>query len=173
LRGEVDAEFRRLESTREEFENNCRLNPISGSGDEDVQDLNFDDRILNQKSIATTTTTTKVGQIPQMRLPSDDLSDLTPLELSLRQTIVLPPTQEVVSMQNLIQERSEAVLSINKSLGELKNLFEDVNTLVFEQQEVIDKIENNAVIAHDATDVGMKELEEALRLQKKSTCVVS
>jgi len=77
-----------------------------------------------------------------------------------------------VSMQSLIQERSEAVLSINKSLGELKFLFEDVSSIVVGQQGGVDQLESNVLQANEATEVGLKELEVAMRYQKQSFCVL-
>jgi len=82
-------------------------------------------------------------------------------------------SNEAALMGKMIEEKGEAIKEVNKSMAELAVVFKEVATLVSGQQEFIDEIEGNAEITRERTKQGLKDLEDAVELQRKSTCVIS
>ena len=55
---------------------------------------------------------------------------------------------------------------------ELAVTFKEVATLVNDQQQFIDQVEGNAELTRERTKQGLRDLEDAVALQRKSTCVI-
>jgi len=67
-----------------------------------------------------------------------------------------------------IESRHTQIRAIEREVGELAEMFKDLATMVDEQQEHIDIIDQNIQATKDRVEEGMKELEQAETYQKKS-----
>merc|ERR1712113_706014 len=88
-----------------------------------------------------------------------------------------PPTQqtqeqiEQIGLVSLgadidhLEEQNRAVVKIAEDVSELKEAFTDLNTLVAEQGDMIDHIEQNTEIAKDQIAAGTSHLETAEKNQ--------
>lgn len=77
-------------------------------------------------------------------------------------------TEEIVNTYNTIAARHEDILSIERSLGELMDLFVQFSILIKDQGRQIDNIESNIASATDYVQRGVQSLEAAKEHQKKS-----
>ena len=93
------------------------------------------------------------------------------MERRLQEQMVVEGELEV--NEALIRERQEAMLEINKELGKVNEIFQDLASLVEEQHESIEDISENIIITHEAAERGLAELKQAEENQRKSTCVIS
>eukprot|EP00486_Rosalina_sp_Unknown_P002650 CAMPEP_0201574816 /NCGR_PEP_ID=MMETSP0190_2-20130828/19556_1 /ASSEMBLY_ACC=CAM_ASM_000263 /TAXON_ID=37353 /ORGANISM="Rosalina sp." /LENGTH=249 /DNA_ID=CAMNT_0048003595 /DNA_START=138 /DNA_END=887 /DNA_ORIENTATION=+ len=75
-----------------------------------------------------------------------------------------------------LEEQNKAVVKIADDVKELNEAFTDLNTLVNEQQEDIDHVEQNVVQAKESVQSGTKHLETAEKHQisarKKQCCIL-
>lgn len=77
--------------------------------------------------------------------------------------------QQQVDFQNVqIEDRTESIKELEKSVVEINELFIDVARLVKESQPMIDSIEANVENSLVATEKGVSELRQASVYQKKS-----
>eukprot|EP00008_Paramoeba_atlantica_P010238 CAMPEP_0201489574 /NCGR_PEP_ID=MMETSP0151_2-20130828/22887_1 /ASSEMBLY_ACC=CAM_ASM_000257 /TAXON_ID=200890 /ORGANISM="Paramoeba atlantica, Strain 621/1 / CCAP 1560/9" /LENGTH=307 /DNA_ID=CAMNT_0047875207 /DNA_START=79 /DNA_END=1002 /DNA_ORIENTATION=- len=70
--------------------------------------------------------------------------------------------------ESLIADRETEILQIEQSMNELNEIFRDLNTVVHDQQSMIDNIDENISSAHSDVHEGVEELTEAKQIQKKS-----
>lgn len=77
-------------------------------------------------------------------------------------------TEEIVDTYNKIAARHEDILSIEKSLSDLMELFVQFSILIKDQGRQIDNIEANIAQATDYVQRGVQHLEAAREHQKKS-----
>eukprot|EP01114_Cavostelium_apophysatum_P015761 TRINITY_DN4364_c0_g1_i2.p1 TRINITY_DN4364_c0_g1~~TRINITY_DN4364_c0_g1_i2.p1 ORF type:complete len:319 (+),score=63.04 TRINITY_DN4364_c0_g1_i2:205-1161(+) len=75
---------------------------------------------------------------------------------------------EAAFQNALIEERDRDIVEIEKTVGEVNEIFRDLSTLVVEQGQMIDSIESNIESAVHDTDRGVEEIEKANNYQKKS-----
>ena len=93
------------------------------------------------------------------------------MERRLQEQMIVEGELEV--NEALIRERQEAMLEINKELGKVNEIFQDLASLVEEQHESIEDISENIIVTHEAAERGLAELKQAEENQRKSTCVIS
>eukprot|EP00943_MAST-04B_sp_MAST-4B-sp1_P001176 g1176.t1 len=93
------------------------------------------------------------------------------MERRLQEQMVVEGELEV--NEALIRERQEAMLEINKELGKVNEIFQDLASLVEEQHENIEDISQNIIVTHEAAERGLAELKQAEENQRKSTCLIS
>jgi t-SNARE complex subunit (syntaxin) len=67
-----------------------------------------------------------------------------------------------------IQERQEGIRKIERDVTELAEMFKDLQTLVVQQQDSLNVVEENVQRTKAETEQGLKELQEAERLQNKA-----
>jgi len=67
-----------------------------------------------------------------------------------------------------IQSRHEDIIKIEKSIVELFEMFQDMATLVTEQGEAINRIENHVQATYDYVEKAKEETAAALEYQKKA-----
>ena len=83
--------------------------------------------------------------------------------------------QTVQTEQMLQQERHNEVQQINKDLHLVKDMFQDINGMMNEQGEDIDRIEQDVEAATDHVEKGTKDLQVAREIQDsiaKKKCVL-
>jgi t-SNARE complex subunit (syntaxin) len=72
-----------------------------------------------------------------------------------------------------IEEKAVVVREINRDMQVLHNTFKQVAGLVEGQAEFVNKLEENAIETNESTKRAMSDLEDALKYQKKATCMIS
>ncbi|CAL4126764.1 unnamed protein product [Meganyctiphanes norvegica] len=81
---------------------------------------------------------------------------------------LIKETQEARQQLQDLQDRHEAVRSLEKSITELAHLFQDLAVLVHEQGEKVDRIENYTFIAKEKAAAAQVQLKEAVVNQHKA-----
>ncbi len=71
---------------------------------------------------------------------------------------------------DIINERNKEIEEIVNSINDLATMFKDLQTLIIEQSEIIDRIDYNMDCAIAKTDKGVEQLKKAEIEQKK--CVI-
>eukprot|EP00956_Cyclotella_meneghiniana_P006272 scaffold8222_cov21-Cyclotella_meneghiniana.AAC.1 len=71
-----------------------------------------------------------------------------------------------------MREREEEIRNIHKGMQTVNEIYKDLATLVDNQQENIDTIENQMEGAKENTSTGLRHIEKANESQQ-SQCVVS
>jgi len=92
-------------------------------------------------------------------------------ELQVQKKLVA--SSEVAVMERIVKEKGEAIVEVNESMQELAIVFKEVAKIVHEQQDLIDTVEANTEITNVRTKQGLSDLEKAVEIQRKATCVVS
>ena len=67
-----------------------------------------------------------------------------------------------------LEEQHKGMLKIERSVKELNELFQELNTLVIEQQDLIDSIDQNVTETKELVQSGTKHLERAEKHQTKT-----
>jgi len=80
----------------------------------------------------------------------------------------MAPQSEVDFQDNLIIEREAEIRQIEQSVGELNELFRDVATMVSEQGQQMNLIEDNVTVTLEATRGADTELRKANRYQQSA-----
>ena len=93
------------------------------------------------------------------------------MERRLQEQMIVEGELEV--NEALIRERQEAMVEINRELGKVNEIFQDLASLVDEQHESIEEISENIIVTHEAAERGLQELKQAEESQRKSTCILS
>ncbi|KAL6940831.1 hypothetical protein ACO0QE_004749 [Hanseniaspora vineae] len=75
--------------------------------------------------------------------------------------------EELVYHQNLIRERDEEITNIQDGISELNSIFQDLNTMVMEQGQLVDNIESNIYSVAANTQEASKHLNKAMISQKR------
>lgn len=71
----------------------------------------------------------------------------------------------------LLREREEEITQISSDIIKVRDIFSDLGTLVTDQQQHVDDIENQISNAVTNTDGGVKQLTKAANNQRtRSTC---
>mmetsp|Transcript_46923 Transcript_46923/g.63850 ORF Transcript_46923/g.63850 Transcript_46923/m.63850 type:complete len:406 (-) Transcript_46923:221-1438(-) len=78
--------------------------------------------------------------------------------------------QGVIQLE-IAQENSKRIETVHSSVTELNKIFRDVEELVNDQQEGIDRIEDQVNAANMRVKEGIVDLDESIRHQKKTCCV--
>ncbi|XP_013384958.1 syntaxin-7 isoform X2 [Lingula anatina] len=68
----------------------------------------------------------------------------------------------------VIQEREERIRELEADILDINEIFRDLGTLVYEQGEMIDNIEDHVSKAHDNVEAGNEQLVKAASYQKKA-----
>ncbi|CAM9279786.1 unnamed protein product [Chrysoparadoxa australica] len=71
----------------------------------------------------------------------------------------------------IIQETEAELKNINTSLRQVNEIYKDLASIVAQQQDTVDQIENNTEAAHDRAQEGLRQVEKAAHYQ--SGCAVS
>ncbi|XP_065175622.1 syntaxin-1B-like [Sycon ciliatum] len=83
---------------------------------------------------------------------------------------ILMETAQAKMAYNEIQERHNAILSLETSIIELHSMFQDMAILVERQGEMIDRIEFNVDNTTEYTHQAVEKLRQARELQRKTQC---
>ncbi|KAK8731274.1 hypothetical protein OTU49_007520 [Cherax quadricarinatus] len=81
---------------------------------------------------------------------------------------IIQETQVARQQLHDLQERHDAFIKLEKSITELHHMFHEVNALVFDQGDVINRIENSVFESQTRTEKAKGELIEARINQRKS-----
>jgi len=84
----------------------------------------------------------------------------------LQQQLNLEISDQMLTRIAELEERYEGMLRIEQSLRELQELWQELNTLITEQQELLDNISYNVVQTRDYVESGVKHLKKAEEHQK-------
>ncbi|AAS51318.1 ACR092Cp [Eremothecium gossypii ATCC 10895] len=76
--------------------------------------------------------------------------------------------EEFAYQQELIRKRDEEIANIERGIVELNEVFQDLGSIVQQQSELVDHIENNIYTAVTSTNHASNELSRALRYQRRS-----
>ena len=74
--------------------------------------------------------------------------------------------EQLLSRLTSLEQQHDGLLKIERSVQELNQLFNELNILVIEQQDLIDNIEQNVVETKQLVESGTHHLEVAERHQK-------
>ncbi|EDO16783.1 hypothetical protein Kpol_526p36 [Vanderwaltozyma polyspora DSM 70294] len=77
--------------------------------------------------------------------------------------------EEFAYQQNLIRQRDEEIVNIERGITELNGLFTDLSHVIQQQGSMVDNIEANIYSVADNTQLASRELDKALRYQRKSS----
>lgn len=101
----------------------------------------------------------------------DQSGSLSQTQNSLQSTMIVERedlnNEELVYHQNLIRERDEEITNIQDGITELNSIFQDLNTMVMEQGQLVDNIESNIYSVAANTQEASKHLQKAMISQKK------
>eukprot|EP01084_Bolivina_argentea_P308517 533503_1 len=75
---------------------------------------------------------------------------------------------ELLNRLTDLEKQHNGLIKIEESVKELKTLFNELNILVIEQQDLIDSVEHNVVETKELVKSGTKHLEKAEKHQKKT-----
>lgn len=121
------------------------------------------------ESLKITVSTSELDGAPSASGPSQDLSPQQQLQQQQVQITYEPINAEELEQQTLlIQEREREIHQIHQDTLEINDIFENLSTIVNEQQFQIDDIENN--LFNYGTEVinASSELRKAERYQRRS-----
>ena len=71
----------------------------------------------------------------------------------------------------IMREREEEIRSINSNMRLVNEMVHDLATVVSQQQELVDEIEDNAEQAHQRAEEGLGQIQKASDIQP--TCLLS
>lgn len=77
--------------------------------------------------------------------------------------------EEFAYQQNLIRERDEEISNIERGISELNGIFQDLGAIVQQQGHLVDNIETNIYSVRNSTQSAARELNKAMKSQKRSS----
>lgn len=83
---------------------------------------------------------------------------------------IIMETQQAKQSLAEIQARHNDIMKLEKSILELRDLFVDLATLVEEQGEIVNRIENHVALAKSHVDKGAVEVTQAIRYRSQARC---
>eukprot|EP00033_Pygsuia_biforma_P003472 GCRY01003802.1.p1 GENE.GCRY01003802.1~~GCRY01003802.1.p1 ORF type:complete len:297 (-),score=40.47 GCRY01003802.1:12-902(-) len=107
-------------------------------------------------------------QEKQVRLGFDDRFETQPTMEHFEREFTPAQKQQVDQDLHLIEERSEAVEAIARSVVEIAEIFNDLSILVIEQGTILDRIDYNLEQTAVHTEQAVSELQKASKHQKKA-----
>ncbi|KAL7063138.1 hypothetical protein AAHC03_01517 [Spirometra sp. Aus1] len=108
-------------------------------------------------------------RIPDRRITDEELEDM--LESGDPQIFtqsIMADTQQARQTLNEIEARHQDILRLEQSIRELRDMFQDLATLVDSQGETIDRIESNVLQTVDYVETAKTDFHHAVTYQKKS-----
>lgn len=108
-------------------------------------------------------------EIADRRITDEELEDM--LESGDPQIFtqsILADTQQARQTLNEIEARHQDILKLEQSIRELRDMFQDLATLVDSQGETIDRIESNVLQTVDYVETAKTDFQRAVTYQKKS-----
>lgn len=88
--------------------------------------------------------------------------------LSQKYALTDATNDELLNRLTDLEQQHNGLLKIERSVQELNQLFNELNVLVIEQQDLIDHIDNKVVETKELVQSGTKHLEKAEDHQKKT-----
>jgi len=118
----------------------------------------------------TTTTTTKSRSKPSDLIGwGDNDDDDAQLIRDDERRQQLQAQEEAIDIDlELIRDREERVRQLESDILDINEIFRDLGSMVHEQGEVIDSIENNVEKAYDNVEAGAGQLEQAAEYQRRA-----
>lgn len=83
---------------------------------------------------------------------------------------IIMETQAAKQSLAEIQARHSDIMKLEKSILELRDLFVDLATLVEEQGEIVNRIENHVALARSHVDKGGAEVIQAIKYRSQARC---
>lgn len=77
--------------------------------------------------------------------------------------------EEFTYQQNLIRERDEEISNIERGISELNGIFQDLGATVQQQGHLVDNIETNIYSVRNSTQSAARELNKAMKSQRRSS----
>ncbi|CCE62190.1 hypothetical protein TPHA_0C00330 [Tetrapisispora phaffii CBS 4417] len=77
--------------------------------------------------------------------------------------------EEFAYQQNLIRQRDEEIINIERGITEINDIFTDLSNVIQDQGMIVDNIEANIYSTLDNTQLASNELNKAMRYQRKSS----
>jgi t-SNARE complex subunit (syntaxin) len=81
--------------------------------------------------------------------------------------------EQIIHHTDRIERNHEAIRGMERDIGQIHEMFRDLNMLVHEQQGGIDNIESNVAATSKTTKTALKDLKQAQQHQKDSRCTIS
>lgn len=88
--------------------------------------------------------------------------------LSQKYALTDATNDELINRLNDLEEQHNGLLKIERSVQELNALFNELNILIIEQQDLIDNIDQNVVETKEKVQSGTKHLLKAEAHQKRT-----
>lgn len=77
--------------------------------------------------------------------------------------------EEFAYQQNLIRERDQEISNIERGISELNGIFQDLGAIVQQQGHLVDNIETNIYSVGNNTQSAARELNKAMKSQRRSS----
>lgn len=77
--------------------------------------------------------------------------------------------EEFAYQQNLIRERDQEISNIERGISELNGIFQDLGAIVQQQGHLVDNIETNIYSVGNSTQSAARELNKAMKSQRRSS----
>lgn len=77
--------------------------------------------------------------------------------------------EEFAYQQNLIRERDQEISNIERGISELNGIFQDLGAIVQQQGHLVDNIETNIYSVRNSTQSAARELNKAIKSQRRSS----
>jgi t-SNARE complex subunit (syntaxin) len=84
-----------------------------------------------------------------------------------------PTWGEINHMAAVVEERDDAIATICQDVQQINDMFNDVLALTIAQRDDVDSIEAHIDAAVHSTNDGVRNLREADKYQRNSTCLLS
>ncbi|AET40245.1 SNAP receptor PEP12 Ecym_5502 [Eremothecium cymbalariae DBVPG len=143
------------------------------------RDLRFSIQEFQKYQIQFANVTKKINErakvvLDEQQVQNEGKNDLleTDHEQQEQQTIIIERepinNEEFAYQQNLIRERDEEISNIERGIIELNDVFQDLGSVVQQQGQLVDNIENNIYTVVTNTQQASNELLRARRHQKNT-----